>query len=57
MKTYIKPEIEVSDYNTTSVICLSMTDEETDEALGNKRGSFDRKETKDTRDPWKDGLW
>lgn len=57
MKTYIKPKIEVADYNTTSVICLSMTDEETDEALGNKRGSFDRKETNDTRNPWKDGLW
>ena len=57
MKNYIIPELEVTDFRMSAVICLSMTDEETNEALGNKRGSIGRDEAKgNDREPWKDGL-
>ena len=56
MKTYIKPEIDVTDFRMPSVICLSISDEETTEALGNKRDNNNGNNA-DDKDPWKNGLW
>ena len=54
MKTYTKPEIKELNYRMMSLVCLSIDDEETDEALSNTRR--DQGNSSDSKDPWRNGL-